>query len=282
MGAAGPTGAAAEQGSLMTALAAPRSAVRSSVSAMLGATRFEYLMQLRRPALWIVSVVLIVAAAEGPGRLSAHASLADLTASWAVTFNLFAPVGIGVLLADRARRESRLGLDDLLGATPSTLGQRWWGKAFGVGAATITPIALCWLVLLASLTISHGIAVVPIGLLAFIAVTLPGLIFVCACSLAVPLLTGPVLYRVGFIGYWFWGNLLNVKRLPIPTVAGTPFEAIGEYASGGWFGGKTFEAPNRGIHPDPSLAALNVAFLLVAALAAIAIAHLVLSRRRKQ
>jgi hypothetical protein len=247
----------------------------------LGVARYEYLMQVRRPAIWVVSVLLILAAAKGPGRLSAHVSLSDLTASWAVTFNLFAPLGVGVLLADRARRESRLGLDDLLWSTPAGLGPRWWGKAVGASAATITPIFLCWIVLLIDLATSRGLGAIPIGLGAFAAVALPGLLFVASCSLVIPLLIGPALYRVGFIGYWFWGNLLNTKRLPVPTVAGTPFEAIGEYASGGWFGGKTFEAPNRGIHLDPALATVNVAFLIGAALAVLAVAHIVLTRRHQ-
>ena len=249
--------------------------------ATVGAARYEYLMQVRRPAIWAVSFLLVLAAAKGPGHLGAHPSLGNVTASWAITFNLFAPLGVGVLLADRARRETRLGLNDLLGSTPAGLGPRWWGKALGATAATITPIACYWIALLTDLATSRGAAVIPVGLAAFVAVTLPGLLFVAACSLAIPLLTGPALYRVGFIGYWFWGNLLNTKRIPIPTLAGTPFEAIGEYASGGWFGGKTFEAPNRGIHPDPALAAANVAFLVVAALAILAIAHLALNRRRQ-
>lgn len=249
--------------------------------AVRGAARYEYLMQVRRPAIWIVAILLIAAAAEGPGHMSAHASLGDLTASWAVTFNLFAPLGVGVLLADRGRRDTRLGLDDLLDATPAGLGPRWWGKALGASAATITPIACCWIVLLIDLATSHGIAVIPVGLLAFAAVALPGLCFVAACSLTIPLLIGPALFRVGFIGYWFWGNLLNTNRLPIPTVAGTPFEAIGEYASGGWFGGKTFEAPNRGVHLDSALAAWNVAFLIVAALAVLTATHFMLTRRHR-
>lgn len=265
----------------MTAAATRELLPRPLSGAVRGAARYEYLMQVRRPAVWIVAVVLIAAAAAGPGRLSAHASLGDLTASWAVTFNLFAPLGVGILLADRGRRDSRLGLDDLLDAAPAGCGPRWWGKALGAGAATVTPILCCWMVLLLDLARSHGLAVVPVGLLAFAAVALPGLCFVAACSLAIPLLIGPTLYRAGFIGYWFWGNLLNTKRLPIPTVAGTPFEAIGEYASGGWFAGKTFEAPNRGIHPDSVLAAVNVAFLVAAAVVVLAVTHFVLTRRRQ-
>jgi ABC-2 type transport system permease protein len=263
----------------MTVAFTRRPPARRMSRALFGAARYEYRMQVRRPAIWIVSVLLIVAAAEGPGHMSPGASLGDLTASWAVTFNLFAPLGVGVLLADRGRREARLRLDDLLGATPAGFGSRWWGKALGAGAATITPVLCCWLVLLTALAVRDGAAVELVGLGAFAAVALPGLVFVVACSIAIPTLIGPGLYRVGFIGYWFWGNLLNTKRLPIPTVAGTPFEAIGEYASGGWFGGKTFEAPNRGLHPDPALAAVNVIFLIVAALVVLAVTHLVLTRR---
>jgi hypothetical protein len=92
----------------------------------------------------------------------------------------------------------------------------------------------------------------------------------------VPLLTGAPLFRVGFTGYWFWGNLTPPNF--VPTLAGTPFEPVGEYASGGWFGGRLIQALARGVHPGPGLAAVSVAVVLTAALIALAVPRLVARR----
>ena len=116
----------------------------------------------------------------------------------------------------------------------------------------------------------------PLGLAAFAAVILPGLIFVSAFALSVPLLTGAPLFRVGFTGYWFWGNLTPPNF--VPTLAGTPFEPVGEYASGGWFGGRLIQALARGVHPGPGQAAVSVAVVLTAALIALAVPRLVARR----
>jgi hypothetical protein len=62
-----------------------------------------------------------------------------------MNFTMLCPIGVGVVLADRARREARLDLDDLLGSTATGIGPRWWAKAIGVTAATITPVAADWL-----------------------------------------------------------------------------------------------------------------------------------------
>jgi len=247
---------------------------------MLGAARYEYLMQVRRPAVWLVVLALTGLRASRPWPASLSISgtaLRPLVGDWAIDFMMLAPIGVGVVLADRGRRESQLGLGDLLGSVPNGPGSRWWGKAAGATAATLTPVACAWAVLLGYLATQRGAAVIPAGIAAFAAVILPGMLFVAAMSLAVPLLIGAPLYRLGLIGYWFWGNLVG-PRYGIPTLSGTPLEAIGEYPSGAWFGGQMFDAADKGIHATTADAALSIAVLLAAALAALAITHLVLSK----
>lgn len=265
---------------------AHRVALRPSWRAgVLGAARYEYRMQASRPAVWVVelallAIVFVGAGPSSPLHLGAHTPLADLAGSWALMLNFLTPIGVGVLLADRGRREHRLGLDDLLGATPTSPASRWWGKALGATAAAVTPVACAWVVMLAVLVAHRGPGVIPFAIAAFGAVILPGLIFVAAFSLALPLLIGPALYRMGLVGYWFWGNLLSPVH-HIPTLAGTVFEPIGEYASAGWFGTHTLIAGQRGIHPDTALAALNVALLLAASLAVLASAQALYARRAR-
>ncbi|TJZ97408.1 hypothetical protein [Actinacidiphila oryziradicis] len=245
-----------------------------------GAARYEYLMQVRRPAVWLVVVGLIALRSSAPwppelGSVTVHSTL---VAEWAMNFTMLCPIGVGAVLADRARREACLGLCDLLGSTPAGIGPRWWGKAIGATAATITPVALCWAALLAYLAAQHGASVLPVGIEVFAAVILPGLIFISACSLTIPFLIGAPLYRLGLVGYWFWGNMVG-PRYGIPTPAGTPFEAIGEYPVGAWFHGHMFDAADRGVHADTANATVSIAFLLISALVVLVVTHLVLNRR---
>ncbi|MFJ9909418.1 hypothetical protein ACIRVK_42500 [Streptomyces sp. NPDC101152] len=245
------------------------------------AARYEYLMQVRRPAVWLVVVGLIALRSSSPWPPELSAGITDhgtLVGDWAMNVMMLAPIGVGAMLADRVRRESRLDLDDLLASTPTGIGPRLWGKALGATAATITPVALFWAALLAYLASGHGISVVPVGLEAFAAMILPGLLFISAFSLTVPHLIGPPLYRLGLVGYWFWGNMVG-PRYGIPTLAGTPFEAIGEYPGGAWFHAHMFDAADRGAHADTANAILSIAFLLIAALVALGVTHYVLNRR---
>lgn len=244
------------------------------------AARYEYLMQVHRPAVWLVVIGLIALRCSRPfpPDFTSTTDHATLVADWAINFTMLTPIGVGAVLADRAQREARLELNDLLTSTPTGIGPRLWGKAIGAGAATITPVALCWAALLGYLAAGRGAGVVPVGLEVFAAVILPGLVFISACSVTIPFLTGPSLYRLGLFGYWIWGNMVG-PRYGIPTPAGTPFEAIGEYPSGAWFHGVMFDATERGVHATTADAALSIAFLLLAALAGLATTHFVLSRR---
>ncbi|MEV0407300.1 hypothetical protein [Actinoallomurus sp. NPDC050550] len=245
------------------------------------AARYEYLMQVRRPAVWLVVIGLIALRCSRPfpPDFTSTTDLSTLVADWAINFTMLTPIGVGAVLADRARREARLELNDLLTSTPTGIGPRLWGKAIGAGAATITPVALCWAGLLGYLASSgRGAGVIPVGIEAFAAIILPGLVFISACSVTIPLLTGPALYRLGLFGYWIWGNMVG-PRYGIPTLAGTPFEAIGEYPSGAWFHGIMFDAKQRGVHATGADAVTSIVFLLLAALAVLAITHLVLTRR---
>jgi hypothetical protein len=204
--------------------------------------------------------------------------LSPLVGDWAMDFGMLAPIGVGAMLADRGRRESRLHLDDLLWSTPTGFGPRWWGKAVGASAATITPVLVAWLGLLGYLTVERGPGVIGVGLGAFAAAILPGLILVSAMSITVPLLIGAPLYRLAFIAYWFWGNLVG-PSYHIPTLSGTPFEALGEYPVGAWFHGSMFDATDRNVTPTTADALLNIVALLVVAAATLIIAQIVISKR---
>ena len=87
---------------------------------------------------------------------------------------------------------------------------------------------------------------IPLGVRTFgSALARPSLRF-SAFSLAVTLLIGAPLYRLAFIGYWLWGNLVG-PQYGIPTLW-NPFDAIGEYPVGAWFHGHMFDAADRHVH----------------------------------
>ncbi|MEY9947063.1 hypothetical protein [Kitasatospora sp. GAS1066B] len=258
---------------------APPTAAQGWWAKTVVAARYEYLMQVRRPAVWVVVLALIAlrCASPFPPGFTSTTDNTFLVADWAGNFML-CPIGVGAVLADRVRRDSRLGLSDLLTSTPTGIGPRLWGKAIGAGAASTTPVVIAWVGLLGYLTAQRGAGVIPVGLGAFAAIILPALVFVAACSVTVPYLTGPVLYRLGLFGYWIWGNMVG-PRFGIPTPAGTPFEAIGEYPAGAWFHGTLFDARQRGITPTGGEAVLSIAFLLLVGLAVLVMTQLVLTRR---
>lgn len=103
-----------------------------------------------------------------------------------------------------------------------------------------------------------------VGPLAFVAIQLPGLLFVAGFALVCPMLLNPILFRVLFVGYWLWGNLLSPAYLP--TLAGTPLTPMGDYARAGFFGG-TNPYPGGGIgaadHTSAATALLSITVLLL-------------------
>ncbi|HXF22229.1 MAG TPA: hypothetical protein VN597_17340, partial [Streptosporangiaceae bacterium] len=106
------------------------------------AARFEFRMQVRRVTVWavqlgLIGLVLFTAGPDGPLQLRPGTPLPAVMATWALAVSMITPLGTGLLLADRGRRERRLGVDGLLDATPAGPSARWWGKAIGATAATI-------------------------------------------------------------------------------------------------------------------------------------------------
>jgi hypothetical protein len=84
------------------------------------------------------------------------------------------------------------------------------------------------------MTSGAPVAVVPITLLAFLAVAAPAYAFITIFSLACPLVMPVRVYQVLFTGYWFWGNFLTPNF--VPTLSGTLLTPAGRYALEGFFG----------------------------------------------
>src|SRR5215472_7104250 len=223
-------------------------------SVIAGSLRYEFRMQLRRRSVWIVLALFIVLifllweGVAGPS-LSGHyagdshtgtriwvpASQSAAILIWAQIMAMFVPVGVGLLLADRVARDQRIHVDELFLTFLGPLGARLCGKFLGSVLATLFPILLLYAVgvgyILTQLPDLSGIW---LAIEAFLAILLPGILFVAGFSLAIPVVLRVPVYQFLFVGYWFWANLMTPK-IGLPSPVGTMINAAGPYASEGFF-----------------------------------------------
>jgi ABC-2 type transport system permease protein len=185
---------------------------------------YELRMQLRKPSLWITIGVLAALMAV-ISRSNLADILADSDSRRAMVLGgqlvmALLPAGFGCLVADRLVRDDHLHVRQLLDATPAGRGARLVGKYLGVTAATAAPIIAVYLVLAVVYAAYRGDPSALGWASAVIGVAvLPGLLFVAGFALLCPLLMPAPLFRVLFVGYWFWANLINPRMMP--TLNGT-------------------------------------------------------------
>jgi len=211
-------------------------------SALWGAARYEFRMQARRPALWIASLLvgaLTFLSVFGTQTLQHDSQRASVVSGFAAMASLvmfFLPIAVGFLMSDRLTRDRKTRVDELLNTTPTASGLRLLGKYLGGTVATLAPTLLVYLLLVSYLLVLRGrdLAALPLALAPFAAIIVPGMLFVAAFSLACPLVIWGPLYQFLFLGYWFWGNLIALPRLP--TINGTLLTADGDYPAVGFFG----------------------------------------------
>lgn len=186
--------------------------------------RYEFWMQLRRYALWIIFALLGVLTLRTFNSMLLDPALinAKVTLSiWSGFIAEFSPLGAGLLLADRFPRDRATHMDELLDVTPTSLATRLLGKYVGATLATLLPIFLIYLAGSVMIMLHwHDVSVLPLALVEFVATTVVAVLFVGAFSIACTTVIWPLLYQFLFVGYWFWGNFLSPK-LGIPTLNGT-------------------------------------------------------------
>ena len=210
---------------------------RSSVLA--GATIYEFRMQIRRKALWIVTglffALMSFTGLQGPWQYSGDTPVIGILAMWTGEMQTLMPIAFGVLLADRLPRDRRLRADELLESLPGSPATRFLGKYIGATLATLAPIFLIYAAGVGYVVVDRGSAgAVPLGLAMFATASLPGLLFVAAFSISCPVVLWVPLYQFLFVGYWFWGNLLSPDS-PVPTISGTWLTPYGDYMLNGFF-----------------------------------------------
>ena len=253
---------------------------------------YEFRMQIRKRSLWITIVLItgllaVARSGMGPRYASAPpgASAREVMARWAFLFVVLLPIGFGMVLADRLIRDRRLRTTELLASLPIGVGGRLGGKYLGSIAATGTPALLAMLAAAGYEAVRRGdVAMVPWAVVAFATVLLPGLAFVAGFALACPLVLTTPLFRVLFVGYWFWGNTLLPETLP--TLTGSLLTPNAGYPTS-WLLGTTVNyagipGPLSFLRPAPTgaTAAASIVLLVVVGLLPLAVAGLLQTRRR--
>jgi ABC-2 type transport system permease protein len=221
------------------------------------AFRYEFRMQVRKRSMWLANGVVVLLL----GLLSADqlvdvlhdpAAKAAMT-STALLVNLILPVGYGCFLADRLVRDDRLGVAPILDTTPASAGGRLAGKYLGSCAAAAIPLAIVHFGFAALYAATAGRPVALGWAVALFAVVIvPAVLFVGAFALVVPLLIPAPLFRVLFVGYWFWGNALSPAQ--IPTLAQSLLTPVGAYPLQAIFGYRGPDGTVRLAGPVPGAA----------------------------
>ncbi len=245
-----------------------------------GAFVYEFRMQLRRPAVWVV-LLAVIAAVVALTRMPFHLDPGDGTAAqavadWAFILQLLTPAAIGCLLADRLPRDRQLRVAELLTSLPSGIPARLGGKYLGSLAATMVPMAGAYVIGVAVLATRFGAAVLVPALQAFAAVNVPGVLFVAAFSVGCGTVMPVPLYQFLFVGYWFWGNVLG-PGFRIPTISRTILTPVGGYALAGFF---HVEGAIRLPGATAGQAAASISVLLLGAALALGATTAYLTRQR--
>ncbi|HXR66764.1 MAG TPA: hypothetical protein VN729_12605 [Ktedonobacteraceae bacterium] len=220
-----------------------------SLSTLLGVARYEFRMQVKRPGIWItfavVTFYIIFIAMGGPGEVSkdikeniAHLPLLIYMADFTYSVNQYLPIFFGCLLADRLVRDRRLKTEEIMNTTGASVGTRLLGKYFGNLCATIVPMLAVYAIVLCYIVyVAQNLMAIPMFLLTFVTIALPGLLFVTAFSLACPLFMPVSLYMFLYVGYWVWGNMFlkQQQEFSVPSLSRTILTPSGTFIVNGLF-----------------------------------------------
>lgn len=240
----------------------------ASMAALLGVVRYEFLMGIRRWGVWLAlglaALPIMISVSEYDDNFAPYTTLQEAGVI-ALMLNLFMPVVGGIAIADRLHRDKRLGVSELLRATPTRRSGYLLGKYVGAVGAVLAPaLALSLLTAAAFVAGGDSPALLAAQVVAFLVINVPAYLFIGAFSLACPAVMPLRVYQVLFTGYWFWGNFLNPEVFP--TLAGTIVTPSGVYALTGIL------AAGQRMPWDPHTpteAVVNIALLLLAAAVAL-------------
>ncbi|GHO80060.1 hypothetical protein KSD_78310 [Ktedonobacter sp. SOSP1-85] len=231
----------------------------------LGALRYEFRMQARRPAIWItcLGLGLILSQFHQPWGRPTTSPIGEAIVYWTMEMHSILAIAVGILLADRLSRDQRTRVDELFTTYRSPSSMRLFGKYMGSTLATLLPVIIIYSVGVGYLLARwQTLAGLPIALAAFACIVLPGIFFIASFSLACPALMWTPLYQFLFVGYWFWGNLL--PGFGIPSLSETPLTPVGSYMCTAFFNAAKHEGVcNPGIEGVTAWQGIESVLLLI-------------------
>ncbi len=192
-----------------------------------GILRYEFLMQIRRKAVWAGMAVPFVLLAL-PDVLRANRELLPdglALGDFVILQLIFVPIVAGFFLSDRLYRDQRLATDDWVSVSSANKREYLWGKYVGAVAATLMVTLVYWMVaILVECAIgSYSPNVIGYGFIAFWVTAVPAYFFIGAYSVALPRVMSLRLYQILFTCYWLW-----IHQQLVPSVGGTPLAPSGE------------------------------------------------------
>jgi ABC-2 type transport system permease protein len=244
--------------------------------------RYELRMQLRKPAIWIATVLpfALYALFAVLGNDSTGLQRYRYTTSpkvWMVDalgwFTPVLPMIFGIVLADRLVRDRRLRVAELLDTTPANPSARLVGKYLGACAATAVPVALLYLVVAVAFTVWRDQpAAFWWGLATFTVIVVPLLLLAGSLSFLGPQLMPTPLFRVLIVAFFFWAAATEVES-EFPSFAGTVFSLTMDYPLGVFFDSPNATTGPAGaaldfLRPQPTTATAVLAVAVMLALAA--------------
>lgn len=253
------------------------------MTALRAGFRYELLMQLRKRSIWITTFALAaftaVISIPNYGKVFDEPDARTAMVFAGQSMMVLLPVGFGCLIADRLIRDDVLGVRQVLDATPGDPGWRLAGKYLGACFAGAVPIIAVYLLVAVGYVVRGGdFAAVHWALAMSGAVVVPTLLFVGAFAMLCPLVMPAPLFRVLFVGYWFWTN--QVDPVLMPTLNQTLLRPVNGYVVevvlGATGQGPTGPVPRahalNGLRPAADAMTTCVSIVLPLALAALALA----------
>lgn len=241
---------------------------------------YELRMQLRKPAIWIATVIpfglFAVLAAMGTQNMERLVQDTDPKTWMAESLGWFTPLlamVFGIVLADRLVRDRKLGVAPLLDITPSNRSARLLGKYLGACAATAVPPALIYLIVGATFAIWRGRpAALPWAAATFAAVVVPLLLLTGALAFLSPQLMPTPLFRALIVGIWFWAGATEVES-QFPSLAATVLSLTMDYPQHVFFGSRDAAGPFEGValnflRPQPTVGTALLSLALILGIAA--------------
>ena len=231
-----------------------------------GVIRYEFRMSIMRRSMLIIFLLftiftLLALNSDVEFRASEldRALIQQEAGQAAFAMNIFFPVIAGIITADRAVRDDKLAVRELLRTTRLSDATYVIGKYLGVA---LSILALQWGMVLITSVVRGFIYGKPLAFLlpalgASALINFPGLLFVIAFSLACPLVLPLRVYQVLFTGYWYWGNFLSPEV--IPSISNTYLHAAGRFAL------SAFYFNMWGASVDTSDVVINILVLMICA-----------------